>query len=135
MPPVVDLFGRSAQPYTVQAIPSLASLTDFSHAGVRDMGPIRSSQLGAKMRAAVVEAFGAPPRYMEFSLPAPTRGEIQVEVLAAGLHPRVRSGASGTHYSSDGLLPLIPGVDGVGRLPSDDRVFFMTLNTSMGSMA
>jgi len=87
------------------------------------------------MRAAVVEAFGAPPRYIEFSLPAPTRGEIQVEVLAAGLHPRVRSGASGTHYSSDGLLPLIPGVDGVGRLPSGDRVFFMTLNTSMGSMA
>ncbi len=33
-------------------------------------------------------------------------------MLAAGLHPRVRSGANGTHYTSDGRLPLIPGVDG-----------------------
>ena len=41
--------------------------------------------------------------------------EVVVDVLAAGLHPRVRSGANGTHYTSTGELPLIPGVDGVGR--------------------
>jgi hypothetical protein len=30
---------------------------------------------------------------------------------------RVRSGAAGKHYTSAGALPMIPGVDGVGRLP------------------
>jgi hypothetical protein len=31
------------------------------------------------------------------------------------LHPRVRSGASASHYASTGKLPMVPGVDGVGR--------------------
>ena len=41
-----------------------------------------------------------------------------MRVLAAGLHPRVRSGASGSHYTSTGALPLIPGIDGVGGGPA-----------------
>ena len=49
--------------------------------------------------------------------PAAGEDEILVDVLAAGLHPRVRSGAAGTHYTSTGRLPMIPGVDGVGRRP------------------
>ena len=68
------------------------------------------------VHAAVVRSFGSPPRYEPFDLPAPSGGDqAVVDVLAAGLHPRVRSGASGSHYTSTGKLPMIPGIDGVGR--------------------
>ncbi|MFZ0040845.1 MAG: zinc-binding alcohol dehydrogenase family protein [Solirubrobacteraceae bacterium] len=60
---------------------------------------------------------------------------MAIDVLAAGLHPRVRSGASGRHYTSTGALPLVPGVDGVGRLPDGQRVYFITLDSEHGSMA
>jgi NADPH:quinone reductase-like Zn-dependent oxidoreductase len=58
-----------------------------------------------------------------------------VDVLAAGLHPRVRSGADGTHYTSDGRLPLVPGVDGVGRLPDGGLVYFVADDDVPGTMA
>lgn len=47
------------------------------------------------MHAAVVTAFDAPPRYEQFADPVPEAGETVVEVLASGLHPRVRSQADG----------------------------------------
>jgi len=56
-------------------------------------------------------------------------------VLAAGLHPRVRSGASGSHYTSTGVLPLIPGVDGVGRSEDGQLVYFVALDGAFGTMA
>ena len=88
------------------------------------------------MHAAVVTSFDAPPRYESFETPAP-EGEHQVlvDVLAVGLHPRVRSGASGSHYTSSASLPLIPGIDGVGRLPSGDRVYFVAPDGVPGTMA
>jgi NADPH:quinone reductase-like Zn-dependent oxidoreductase len=43
--------------------------------------------------------------------------EVVVEVLAAALHPRVRSQANGSHYTSTGRLPLVPGIDAVVRDP------------------
>ncbi|GAA1920233.1 quinone oxidoreductase family protein [Streptantibioticus ferralitis] len=87
------------------------------------------------MRAAVVTAFGQPPRYQQYPDPRPAEGEVLVRVLAAGLHPRVRSGAAGTHYTSDQTLPLVPGFDGVGRTPENTRVFFGGLKAPNGSMA
>jgi len=87
------------------------------------------------MRAAVVRSFENPPRYEEFTTPRPTEGQVLVDMLAAGLHPRVRSGADGTHYTSDGRLPLIPGVDGVGRLPDGRRVYFVADDDAPGTMA
>jgi NADPH:quinone reductase-like Zn-dependent oxidoreductase len=58
-----------------------------------------------------------------------------IDVLAAGLHPRVRSQADGAHYTSTGALSLIPGVDGVGR-DADGRLrYFVLDDTPMGSMA
>ena len=88
------------------------------------------------MRAAVVTSFAEPPRYVSFDDPV-ARGDHQevVTVVAAGLHPRVRSGADGSHYSSTGVLPLIPGVDGVGRTAGDELVYFVLLDTRWGSMA
>ncbi len=87
------------------------------------------------MRAAVVRSFGNPPRYEEFAAPTPAEGQLLVDVLAAGLHPRVRSGANGTHYTSDDRLPLIPGVDGVGRLADGRRVYFVADDDAPGTMA
>ncbi|SEG69737.1 NADPH:quinone reductase [Actinacidiphila yanglinensis] len=87
------------------------------------------------MRAAVVRSFDQPPRYEHFATPVPSGGQVLVDVLAAGLHPRVRSGANGTHYTSDGRLPLVPGIDGVGRLPDGRRVYFVADDDVPGTMA
>lgn len=87
------------------------------------------------MHAALVTSFDRPPQYTEVPDPVPGPGEVLVHVLAAGLHPRVRSGAAGTHYTSDGVLPLVPGFDGVGRTDDGRRVFFAGLHAPRGSMA
>ena len=68
------------------------------------------------MRAAVVHSFDRPPRYGAFPTPeVAAEHQVLVDVVAAGLHPRVRSSADGSHYTSDGTLPMVPGIDGVGR--------------------
>jgi NADPH:quinone reductase-like Zn-dependent oxidoreductase len=86
------------------------------------------------MNAAVVRDFDQGPRYGAFELPR-GEGDLVVDVLAAALSPRVRSGASGTHYTSKGVLPLVPGIDGVGRLPGGQRVYFLGANEQVGTMA
>jgi NADPH:quinone reductase-like Zn-dependent oxidoreductase len=88
------------------------------------------------MKAAVVRTFGEPPRYEEFGEPvAAGEHEEVVEVLAAGLHPRVRSSAAGTHYTSDGALPLVPGVDAVARRADGRLVYFVAGDGPLGTMA
>jgi NADPH:quinone reductase-like Zn-dependent oxidoreductase len=88
------------------------------------------------MNAAVVRSFDHPPRYEAVPTPQPTGAdETQVEVLAAGLHPRVRSGASGPHYTSTDALPMVPGIDGVGRRPDGRAVYFVVPDGAFGSMA
>jgi NADPH:quinone reductase-like Zn-dependent oxidoreductase len=88
------------------------------------------------MNAAVVKSFDEPPRYEEFPDPvARDEDEVVVDVLAAGLHPRVRSGANGTHYTSEGELPLVPGVDAVGRTPEGGLVYFVAGDGVAGTMA
>ena len=88
------------------------------------------------MKAALVRSFDAPPRYEDFELP-PLSGpdEVTVQVLAAGLHPRVRSGASGTHYADERVLPMIPGIDAVGRLPDGKLVYCVVHDTPFGTLA
>ncbi|MFJ9783253.1 zinc-binding alcohol dehydrogenase family protein [Amycolatopsis sp. NPDC101161] len=88
------------------------------------------------MRAAVVTEFGTPPVCRDFADPRPrTEDEIVVDVVAAGLHPRVRSQAKGEHYTGRGELPLVPGIDGVGRGPDGTLRYFVLPDTSLGSMA
>ncbi len=49
-----------------------------------------------KMHAAVVTSFDEPPHYQEFDVPTPgDDGQELVDVLAVGLHPRVRTDAAG----------------------------------------
>jgi NADPH:quinone reductase-like Zn-dependent oxidoreductase len=88
------------------------------------------------MHAAVVTSFDEPPHYQLFDVPTPRDDHHQLlDVLAVGLHPRVRSGASGTHYTSTGRLPIIPGVDGVGQCDDGSRVFFVVDDDVPGPMA
>jgi NADPH:quinone reductase-like Zn-dependent oxidoreductase len=88
------------------------------------------------MRAAVVTAFDRPPGYGEFPTHTPrTADEIVVDVVASGLHRRVRSQADGSHYTSSGELPLVPGIDGVGRAPDGTLRYFVLPDTTMGAMA
>ena len=88
------------------------------------------------IHAAVVRSFDNPPRYEPFDLPAPTdEDQAVVEVLASGLHPRVRSGAAGSHYTSTGSLPMVPGIDGVGRREDGRMVYFVADDDLLGPMA
>lgn len=88
------------------------------------------------MRAALVTRFDAPPRYGEVGEPRATGPhEAVVDVLAASLSPRVRSQASGSHYTSTGALPMIPGIDGVGRTEAGELRYFILPDTDRGSLA
>jgi NADPH:quinone reductase-like Zn-dependent oxidoreductase len=89
-----------------------------------------------QMNAAVVTSFNEPPHYQQFDVPQPkTDDEMLVDVLAVGLHPRTRSGAAGSHYTSTGTLPTIPGIDGVGRRPDGKRIYFIAHDDVIGTMA
>jgi NADPH2:quinone reductase len=87
------------------------------------------------MNAAVIHSYDQPPRYKAFRDPVPATDEILVTVTAAGLHPIVRALAKGAHYGSTGQLPLIPGVDGVGRTDDGARVLFGSSHPPYGTFA
>lgn len=46
-----------------------------------------------------------------------------------------RSQADGSHYTSSGELPLVPGIDGVGRGRDGTLRYFVLPDTTMGAMA
>jgi NADPH:quinone reductase-like Zn-dependent oxidoreductase len=88
------------------------------------------------MHAAVVTSFDTPPAFGEFPVPTPdSANEVLVDVVASGLHRRVRSQADGSHYTSTGSLPLVPGVDGVGRMSDGTLRYFALGDTTSGAMA
>jgi NADPH:quinone reductase-like Zn-dependent oxidoreductase len=87
------------------------------------------------MKAAVVKSFDHPPRYEECADPVAAGEEEVVDVLAVGLHPRVRSGANGTHYTSEGTLPMVPGFDAVARRADGRLVYFVSDDGAAGTMA
>jgi len=88
------------------------------------------------VKAAVVTNFGEPPRYDDFPTPVPNgEHELLVDVVASGLHPRVRSQANGSHYTSTNQLPLVPGIDGVGRGADGLMRYFILPETTAGAMA
>src|ERR1700685_2515284 len=86
------------------------------------------------MKAAVVRGLDQVPRYETFALPESGEGVV-VDVLSSALSPRARWGASGQHYTSNGVFPLVPGIDGVGRLPDGRRVYFLAADDTIGTMA
>ena len=89
-----------------------------------------------EMNAAVVTSFDEPPHYRRFPVPEPSAPEhVLVDVLAVGLHPRVRTDAAGRHYTSSGRLPMIPGIDAVGQRPDGRRIYFVATDEVIGTMA
>ncbi|WAU82538.1 zinc-binding alcohol dehydrogenase family protein [Streptomyces sp. Qhu-G9] len=84
------------------------------------------------MHAAVVTSFDAPPQYCDYPEPVARGGD---EVVAAGLHPRVRSQASGSPDTSTDELPLVPGIDGVVRDPKGRIRYTVLDDTVLGTMA
>lgn len=87
------------------------------------------------MQAAIVLDLAKPPVYQTFPDPTPQEGEVLIEVRAAGLHPIVKALASGSHYAGGRELPMVPGVDGVGRLPDGSRVYFTFARKPWGTMS
>lgn len=76
------------------------------------------------------------PRFEEYPDPLSSGpDELVVDVVASALHPRVRSQADGSHYTSTDELPLVPGIDGVGRNADGTLRYFVLPDTTMGAMA
>jgi len=87
------------------------------------------------MKAAVVTGPDAAPEYGEFSEPRVDDGYELVELVAAGLHPIVRSLAAGRHYGSTHSWPLVPGVDVVARTAAGDLIYTGFVRPPYGTFA
>ncbi len=86
------------------------------------------------MKAAVLTATGAAPRFDDFPDPEPAAGQVVVEVAAAGVHHLDLARASGA-FGPPSVLPYVFGSDGVGRTPDGRRVYFEAPVTPYGSWA
>jgi len=87
------------------------------------------------MNAAVLHAFDQLPQFEEFPEPLTEKDEVIVQVQAAALKPIDKQIASGSHYTSPRKLPVVCGIDGVGRLEDGARVFFGGPRSPYGAMA
>lgn len=87
------------------------------------------------MKAAVVHAYDQPPKFDDIAAPVAQDGEVLVSTRAAALSQLVRAQASGKHYSSGKILPMVPGADGVGTLDDGRRVYFAFSRAPIGAMA
>ena len=87
------------------------------------------------MKAAVVTELGSAPDFADFEKPVAERSERLVRVEAAAIKQLERAIVAGTHYSSPKTLPIIPGVDGIGRLEDGSRAYFMVQRRPIGAMA
>ena len=87
------------------------------------------------MKAAIVERAGKAPVYGTFADPQPADGLSVVRVNAAAISHVTKGRASGAHYSAQGGLPLVPGLDGVGLDERGRRVYFILPEAPHGAMA
>ncbi len=87
------------------------------------------------MKAAVVHAFGQPPRYDDFPPPPDREAAIRLRVSAAAASPLARSRVAGAHYSSSAAPPFVAGVDGVGLGADGRRRYFFLPAPPYGAMA
>ena len=86
------------------------------------------------MRAAVLNDYGVPG-FAEFPTPDVAPDVEAVTVLAAALNGVDVAIASGEHYLSPRSLPVVTGIDGVGRDATGRRVYFTAPPAPYGSMA
>jgi len=86
------------------------------------------------MNALVVDDFNKTPLWKRFQEPTAGEGEVVVQVTASALSNLVKAQSNGTHYSSVGSFPFVPGVDGTGRLIDGTRVYFFSPKRPFGAM-
>lgn len=87
------------------------------------------------MKAAVVFDLTEGPVWADFAEPQAAAGDTLIDVRAAAISHVVKARASGRHYSFDGRLPFVVGIDGVGTAPDGQRVYFAFPRAPFGSMA
>lgn len=87
------------------------------------------------MRAAVVNTPEATPVCADFPDPEQRPGQAPLRLVGAGLHHVVRGLASGRHYGSDQVYPLVPGVDAVARTDDGRLVYTGLARSPWGTMA
>jgi NADPH:quinone reductase-like Zn-dependent oxidoreductase len=87
------------------------------------------------VKAAVLQAPTTTPEYADFAEPTVDEGHELVELVAAGLHPLVRSLAAGRHYGSTDAWPLIPGVDAVARAATGELIYTGFVQAPYGTFA
>ena len=87
------------------------------------------------MKAAIVVEAGRPPVHGDFRDPVAAAGQQLVRVTAAAISHVTRSRASGSHYSADGALHFVPGIDGCGVAQDGRRVYFLLPEPPFGAMA
>ncbi|SPO06735.1 uncharacterized protein DNG_09429 [Cephalotrichum gorgonifer] len=89
------------------------------------------------MQAIQVRDWAAGPKLTTIPRPSipSNNSTVQVRVQAVGLHRLVRAQAAGTHpHPVSALLPMIPGVDGVGvDISTGKRVYFHTFAAPRGT--
>jgi NADPH:quinone reductase-like Zn-dependent oxidoreductase len=87
------------------------------------------------MKAAGITSYRQAPAFGDFHEPQLQGDEVLVSVHAAAQSQLVKAIASGKHYSSKGIFPFVPGVDGVGVLGDGTRVYFGFPRAPFGAMA
>jgi NADPH2:quinone reductase len=87
------------------------------------------------VRAAILQAYGEPPRPGEFAEPVAAEGRVVIDVAAAAIHHLDLHKATGTFYTGPPPLPSVPGTDGVGTAPDGRRVYFDITIAPFGSFA
>lgn len=90
------------------------------------------------MKAAVLHQRGEAPRYEDFPDPVLGNDELRVQVKAVALENIDRAVASGAHFASAQLMPIIPGIigsDGIGMLGDGRVIGFAGMKPPYGSMA
>lgn len=87
------------------------------------------------MKAAVLASPDSTPDYADFPTEQPQGPEVSMRLVAAGLHPLVRSLATGRHYGSEGTYPLVPGVDAVAADPSGALSYTGFVRSPWGTFA
>ena len=87
------------------------------------------------MKAAVITKPGRPPVFADFNDPVPQGDEELIVVSASALNHVTKSRASSSHYTSPDSLPVVVGIDGVGRTQNGQRVYFVLPEEPFGGMA
>ena len=87
------------------------------------------------MKAAVLHSADSVPVYEDFDEPVAAEGSQIVDLVAAGIHQLTRSMAAGGHYGSQGIFPVIPGLNAVARTAAGDLVFTGSVKPPFGTFA